>query len=126
MKRSRFLKLSGAAATSLFLPKVYSEKAPVINHSVDNLIIGSGYGGAVAALRLTQAGYPATILEMGLNWNTTGERYKPFSDMQSPKPNSTWLKEKTIAPLLNTTVFSEKFTGILDRVDYNEIKVYSR
>jgi len=124
MKRRKFLKLSGAAATSLFLPRVYSEKGLIINQSIETLIIGSGYGGAVAALRLTQAGYPVTILEMGLNWSTTGDPYKPFSEMSGPKENSTWLRNKTIAPLLNAATFPNKFTGVLDRADYEDIKIY--
>lgn len=32
------------------------------------VIIGSGFGGAVAALRLTQAGVPVTLLEQGRRW----------------------------------------------------------
>lgn len=32
------------------------------------VIIGSGFGGAVSALRLTQAGVPVTILEQGRRW----------------------------------------------------------
>ncbi len=33
--------------------------------AVENLIIGSGYGGAVAALRLAEAGHPVLLLERG-------------------------------------------------------------
>jgi len=124
MKRRKFIKLSGGTFASLLVSPVYASKQSASTGYIENLIIGSGYGGAVAALRLAQAGYASTIVEMGLNWNTTGAQYKPFSDMQAPKPNSTWLRKKTIAPLLNTTVFSEKFTGVLDRIDYNDIKIY--
>jgi len=123
MKRRKFIKLSGGTIASVLLTPVFAVEKPSTDY-IENLIIGSGYGGAVAALRLAQAGYASTIVEMGLNWNTTGAQYKPFSDMLAPQSNSTWLKEKTIAPLLNITEFSEKFTGVLDRVDYNEIKVY--
>ncbi len=35
----------------------------------DVIIVGSGFGGAVAAKRLTEAGYAVTILEMGEKWN---------------------------------------------------------
>lgn len=34
------------------------------------VIIGSGFGGAVAALRLTRAGVPVTLLEQGRRWRT--------------------------------------------------------
>lgn len=124
MKRRKFLKLSGGTAAAFLLSSAYVTKNKVINVTIETLIIGSGYGGAVTALRLAQAGHASTIVEMGLNWNTAGAQYKPFSDMAAPKENSTWLKKKTIAPLLNTAVFSNKFTGVLDRVDYKDIKVY--
>lgn len=34
------------------------------------VVIGSGFGGAVTALRLTQAGVPVTLLEQGRRWPT--------------------------------------------------------
>ena len=35
---------------------------------VDFAIIGSGFGGSVSALRLTEKGYSVAILEMGKRW----------------------------------------------------------
>lgn len=98
MERREFIQLSGSAAASVLLTSVYgfSTRTSVVN--IENLIIGSGYGGAVTALRLAQAGHASTIIEMGLNWNTTGMKYRPFSDMNAPGPNSTWLRKKSIAP----------------------------
>ncbi|TXJ23554.1 MAG: hypothetical protein E6Q24_17745 [Chitinophagaceae bacterium] len=124
MNRRDFIQLSGSAAASILLPSVYGFGKPTSVVNIENLIIGSGYGGAVTALRLAQAGQPSTILEMGLNWNTTGFQYKPFSNMNAPGANSTWLKNKSIAPVLSTATFSNKFTGVLDRIDYDEIKIY--
>ncbi len=125
MKRRKFIKLSASAALSLSTPSLFSIKSQILHFDIENLIIGSGYGGAVTALRLTQAGQPCTILEMGLNWDTTGALYKPFSGMRSPKENSTWLRKKTIAPMLNSTVFSHPFAGVLDRIDYENIKIFA-
>jgi cholesterol oxidase len=39
------------------------------NHSYDFIIIGSGFGGAVCAMRLSQKGYRVAILESGKRWN---------------------------------------------------------
>lgn len=106
----------GEAKTNLFM-KLFSGQPEII-------IVGSGYGGAVAALRLTKAGHKVTLLEMGVDYEKRQE-YKPFSNMLSPKNNSTWLRNKTIAPMMNMVHFSKKFTGVLDRMDFEEIKVYA-
>lgn len=92
---------------------------------IDNLIIGSGYGGAVTALRLTQAGKEVTMLEMGLDFDKNEGQYKPFSNLITPKNNSTWLRTKTIAPMMNISHFNKKFTGVLDRMDFENIKIYA-
>ena len=39
------------------------------------VIIGSGYGGSVAALRLCEKNVPVTLLEMGLDWEKSGEKF---------------------------------------------------
>jgi cholesterol oxidase len=35
----------------------------------DVLVIGSGFGGSVSALRLTEKGYRVGVLEAGRRWN---------------------------------------------------------
>ena len=34
----------------------------------DYIVIGSGFGGSVAAHRLTEKGYRVAVMEMGLRW----------------------------------------------------------
>ncbi|QBO58491.1 GMC family oxidoreductase N-terminal domain-containing protein [Chryseobacterium salivictor] len=84
------------------------------------VIIGTGYGGSVAALRLTEKNIPVTLLEMGLNWEKSG---KKFSPMINPGHSAAWLKTKTIAPFMNLFRL-DKFTGALDRLDFEHIKIW--
>ncbi len=89
-------------------------------HDVPIIIIGSGYGGAVSALRLCEAGKKVVLLEMGLNWEKAGI---PFSNLLKPGKSSAWLKNKSIAPFMN--IFSlTPFTGTLDRLDFDHIKIW--
>lgn len=67
------------------------------------IIIGSGYGGAVSALRLCEAGKKVLMLEMGMNWGKSGI---PYANLLKPDKSSAWLKTKTIAPFFN--IFSLK------------------
>ncbi|MGZ8716967.1 MAG: NAD(P)-binding protein, partial [Gaiellaceae bacterium] len=56
-------------------------------HEVDVLVVGSGFGGSVAALRLTEKGYRVAVLESGrrfgpqdfarTNWNLRRYLFMP-------------------------------------------------
>ncbi|KAB1229694.1 GMC family oxidoreductase N-terminal domain-containing protein [Chryseobacterium viscerum] len=90
------------------------------NTDVPIVIIGSGYGGAVSALRLCEAGKKVVMLEMGLNWEKAGI---PFSNLLKPGKSSAWLKKKSIAPFMN--IFSlTPFTGTLDRLSFDHINIW--
>ncbi|SDQ16039.1 cholesterol oxidase [Chryseobacterium soldanellicola] len=84
------------------------------------IIIGSGYGGAVSALRLCEAGKKVIMLEMGLNW---GKSEIPYSNLLKPGKSAAWLRKKTIAPFMN--LFSlTPFTGALDRMEFENINIW--
>lgn len=38
------------------------------NHIYDHIVIGSGFGGSVSAMRLSEKGYDVLVLEMGKRW----------------------------------------------------------
>ena len=39
-------------------------------HDFDYIVIGSGFGGSVSALRLAEKGYRVGVLEKGKEWKT--------------------------------------------------------
>lgn len=127
MERRKFIKTASALSASLFVSKAFGKhfELKIMEESADSLVIGSGYGGAVAALRLTKAGHKVMMLEMGLDWEKDNGKHKPFSNLITPKNNSTWLNKKTQAPMMNMATFSNKFTGVLARMDFDNVKVYA-
>lgn len=96
---------------------------------VPALVVGSGYGGSVAALRLAQAGIDVQLVEMGMAWDTPGSDGKIFANTTSPDQRSFWLRTRTKQPLSNFLGFPidkdiPKYTGILDAEEFGGIIVY--
>lgn len=97
--------------------------------TVPALVIGTGYGGCVAALRLAQAGVDVHMIEMGMAWDTPGSDGKIFANTTTPDQRSFWLRTKTKQPLSNFLGFPidraiPRYTGILDAEDFSGITVY--
>ncbi len=130
MNRKEFIRTGILGAGALFFMQSYAlfpfghdkqEKGiKTQKMKKSTVIIGSGYGGAVAALRLTEAGHKVTILEMGLDWQKSGEK---FSAMKHPGNSAAWLRTRTIAPFMNIFPL-RKFTGALDRWDFDHVKIW--
>lgn len=96
---------------------------------VPALVIGTGYGGSVAALRLAEAGVDVHMVEMGMAWDTPGSDGKIFANTTSPDIRSYWLRTKTKQPLSNFLGFPldkdvPRHTGILDAEEFGGIIVY--
>ncbi|MCY0960398.1 GMC oxidoreductase [Streptomyces sp. H27-H5] len=97
---------------------------------VPAVVIGTGYGAAVTALRLAEAGVPTVMLEMGQLWNQPGPDGNIFSGMLSPDKRSSWFKTRTEAPLgsflwldlANRNI--DPYAGVLDRVNFDQMSVY--
>jgi cholesterol oxidase len=93
------------------------------------LIVGTGYGGSVAALRLAQAGVDVHMVEMGMAWDTPGSDGKIFANTTKPDHRSFWLRTRTKQPLSNFLGFPldkdiPRYTGILDAEEFAGITVY--
>lgn len=77
-----------------------------------NLIIGSGFGGSISALRLAQAGEQVTIVERGFKW-PTGPRLNTFGNDTFPDGRCFWFRNS--AKMINgTTASFSSFGGIVD------------
>ncbi|MFG2000894.1 GMC oxidoreductase [Spirillospora sp. NPDC048911] len=104
--------------------------APIGNGvHVPALVVGTGYGGSVAALRLAQAGVDVYMIEMGMAWDTPGSDGKIFCPTNAPDYRAYWLRTRTKQPLSNFLGFPidkdvPKYTGILDAEDFSGITVY--
>ncbi|HET6357464.1 GMC oxidoreductase [Streptomyces sp.] len=96
---------------------------------VPALVIGTGYGGSVAALRLAQGGVDVHMVEMGMSWDTPGSDGKIFANTTKPDKRSYWLRTKTKQPISNFLGFPldkdvPRYTGILDAEEMGGIIVY--
>ena len=113
ISRRRFAQNTLAAAAGLsILPKqAFASKAPKI---VEALVIGSGFGGAVASLRLAMRGIETVVLERGRRWNITAAG-DTFCTKESPDGRSTWLSNTTILPPPVPNLPIDVFTGVFDR-----------
>ncbi|MFC7649425.1 GMC family oxidoreductase [Streptosporangium lutulentum] len=104
--------------------------APIADGAhVPVLVIGTGYGGSVAALRLAQAGVDVHMVEMGMAWDTPGPDGKIFCSTLAPDHRSYWLRTRTKQPLNYFLGFPidrniSRYTGILDAEEFGGITVY--
>ncbi|WP_331770520.1 GMC oxidoreductase (plasmid) [Embleya sp. NBC_00888] len=120
--------LAGRAAAAQPTAAASAASIPSGAH-VPALVIGTGYGGCVAALRLAQAGVDVHMIEMGMSWDTPGPDGKIFANTTSPDARSFWLRTKTKQPLSNFLGFPidrdiPRHTGILDAEEFAGITVY--
>ncbi|WP_351228293.1 GMC oxidoreductase [Streptomyces sp. NPDC002133] len=127
--------LQTAAALGLTRIGPAHAAAPALSAGTDHtpaLVIGSGYGAAVTALRLGEAGIRTLVLEMGRLWgtDTPGPDGKVFCATGAPDRRSMWFRTRTEAPLaqflwldvVNKDI--SPYPGVLDRVRFADMSVY--
>ncbi|MBP2333872.1 cholesterol oxidase [Saccharothrix coeruleofusca] len=126
LSRRRFIGLTALAAGTALT----TGRAHATTTHYPAIVVGSGYGGAVSALRLGEAGVRTLVLEMGQLWNQPGWDGEVHCDMINPDKRSMWFKNRTEAPvdgvlfldLANRPI--QRYAGVLDRVNYGDMGVY--
>ena len=149
MKRRDFFKISLSATTAVALsgcnlnreeakyglashllrkklPELFRAPPQIASH-VPIVVIGSGFGGSVSALRLSEAGKEVAVIERGNRWPTSKYR-KIFAHDMFPDGRSFWHRNKSIFPALAYDVTDlsnlhithkpiSKFSGVLDIIE---------
>jgi cholesterol oxidase len=86
-------------------------------------VIGSGFGGAVAALRLAQAGELVTVLERGFRWPRDPWR-GIFASELMVDGRALWFRQQLAeGGLLRALDLDGPFGGVLDQTDFDTMQV---
>lgn len=103
---------AGASVAALLPARVVRASPP---EAVDNLIVGSGFAGAVAAFRLAEAGQTAVVLERGRRWTIRPDG-DTFATAENLDGRAAWL---------STSLPVERYTGVLEGVFGTGIGVFN-
>jgi cholesterol oxidase len=112
-------------ATAAAATKPTRKPVPVLREDQRVVIIGSGFGGGVTALRFAQAGVPSLVLERGIRW-PTGPNAETFPHVtSSPDKRIFWLGSNPSLSLFGVTLVRpfDPYTGLLEAVSGNGMTI---
>lgn len=92
---------------------------------VPAVVIGSGFGGAVAALRLGEAGIDTLVVERGRRWPIRSDG-DTFATFERPDGRAYWLRDQTGEAALGLPQLVkpiDRYVGVLEVVEGNGIYI---
>ncbi|MEH2051419.1 GMC oxidoreductase [Nostoc sp.] len=116
-QRRHFIQSAALFSASLAASVASPIRTRASDDYIDALVIGSGFGGAIAALRLGQAGVNTLILERGKRWPITASQ-NTFATFNNPDGRASWLN--------STSVFGDTvdiYTGVFETLQEKGIIV---
>jgi len=113
--RRRFVRLTAAGVAGVYFAGCDDSSGDPVER-VRALVIGSGFGGAIAALRLAEADVPVTILERGRRWEIQDD-FDTFTTTQRPDARCAWMHRNPVLPgLPPTPLRGAPYVGLLQRL----------
>ncbi len=117
---------AGAAATAVFARPGRTAATPqqVVQRSEKYraVVIGSGFGGSVAALRLAKAGVRTLVLERGRWWNSQPNA-DTFPRFFHPDRRVSWFEPTPVLPFSPPAVF-KPYSGVVERIHGSGMTVF--
>ncbi len=118
--RRRFLQTAALFSTSFIGSTAFNKLSRATTKAKDEfvtaVVIGSGFGGSVASLRLGQAGIDTVLLERGRRWSITSAQ-DTFATFRNPDGRAAWLSSTSFFDQTPIDVY----TGVLENKNENGI-----